>query len=113
MGQLDKSFKGYYVIREYKGNALILKISPKNRMKQTSKGRKFADSAMRGGIDLNSKNMAMSVSGDKIDIKFDPAMVAQFQRGDFSGVRPQILSITPIASVYPLLGLKEETVKVS
>ena len=35
-------------------------------------------------------------------------MIAQFESGDFTGVRPLIMSITPIASVLPLLGLKEE-----
>ncbi len=61
-----------------------------------------------GGIDLNSKNIQMDVYGDKIDIKFDPAMIAQFKSGDFSGVHPVIINITPILSIFPLLGLKED-----
>ncbi len=61
-----------------------------------------------GGIDLNAKNMQMDVNGQKINIHFDPAMVAQFKRGDFSGVRPVIIKITPIQNIMPLLGLKEE-----
>ena len=33
-------------------------------------------------------------------------MINQFQRGDFTGVRPHILSVTPLPSgVLPLFGL--------
>ncbi len=63
------------------------------------------DRAINGGIDLNSRNMAMSVDGEKVDIRFDPAMIAQFKAGDFSGVVPVILNITPISNILPLLGL--------
>jgi len=59
-----------------------------------------------GGIDLNSENMQMDVSGQNINIHFDSSMIAQFRRGDFSGVRPLILSITPIANIMPWLGFK-------
>jgi hypothetical protein len=72
---------------------------------------KLWDSAMNtteGGIDLNSKNLQMDVNGEKIDIKFDPAMIVQFKSGDFSGVTPVIINITPISNVMSLLGLKEE-----
>ncbi len=67
------------------------------------------DQAMRGpgGIDLNSRNMQLDGTGEKINIKFDKATIAQFQSGDFLGVRPVIMSITPIINVLPLLGLKE------
>ncbi|MEI7999380.1 MAG: hypothetical protein WCH62_07750, partial [Candidatus Omnitrophota bacterium] len=64
-----------------------------------------------GGIDLNAKNMQMNVSGQKIDIRFNPALVEQFRRGDFSGVTPIIVNVTPIINPMPLLGLspaKEE-----
>jgi len=59
-----------------------------------------------GGIDLNSRNLNMESTGQKIDLTFDPAMVAQFKRGDFSGVKVKILDVVPI-SIMPLLGLKE------
>ena len=60
-----------------------------------------------GGIDLNSKNLNIETSGQKVNITFDPAMIAQFRRGDFSGVQIQILDVVPI-SLMPLLGLKED-----
>jgi len=56
-----------------------------------------------GGIDLNSRNMAMTVKGEKIDMRFDPAIEAQFKRGDFSGVRAVIVGITSIPSVLQLM----------
>ena len=59
----------------------------------------------RGGIDLNSKNMRMDVDGQKIDIKFDPAMIAEFKQGDFSGVHPVIISIQPMTDLSQFLGL--------
>ena len=61
-----------------------------------------------GGIDINGKNLNLDVAreGQGIEMKLDPAMVAQFQRGDFSGVVPVILKVTPIASPLPLLGLR-------
>jgi phosphomannomutase len=71
---------------------------------------KEEDSAMKnasdlGGIDFNAKNLKMGVKGDQINIKFDPAMIEQFKRGDFSGVRPVIINITPLNSIWPVLGL--------
>jgi len=58
-----------------------------------------------GGIDLNSQHMQMDVNGETINLKFDPAMFAQFQRGDFSGVVPVIIQITPIQDPLALLGV--------
>jgi hypothetical protein len=57
----------------------------------------------RGGIDLNAQNMQMDVGGQKINIHFDHAMVEQFKRGDFSGVRPVVINITPIQRPLSLL----------
>ncbi|MBF0521685.1 MAG: UDP-glucose 4-epimerase GalE [Candidatus Omnitrophica bacterium] len=64
-----------------------------------------------GGIDLNAKNLKMDVSkdGKGVEFKFDPAMVAEFQKGNFTGVVPVIIRITPIESPFPLLGLEVPT----
>ncbi len=66
------------------------------------------DEVIRGGIDLNAKNMGLDVTkdGNGVEIKFDPAMVAEFQQGDFSGIVPVIIRITPIDNVLPILGLQ-------
>ncbi|NTV30289.1 MAG: hypothetical protein HGA80_09435 [Candidatus Omnitrophica bacterium] len=70
------------------------------------------DSAMKapGGIDLNAKKMGLDVTrdGKGVDIKFDPAQVAEFQKGNFTGVQGIILRIVPVASPLQLLGLETE-----
>ncbi len=53
------------------------------------------DRVIRGGIDLTARQMQMDVGGENIDIHFDAAMIEGFKRGDFSGVRPVIMKITP------------------
>ena len=68
----------------------------------------FADLSVlkrNGGIDLNAANMAMSERGDRVAMRFDPAMIAQFKRGDFTGIRPEIVQITPVPSLATLMGL--------
>ena len=61
---------------------------------------------LNGGIDLNSKTLNLESSGQKVNINFNPAIIAQFKRGDFSGVKIQVLEVVPI-SLVALLGLKE------
>jgi len=61
-----------------------------------------------GGIDMNAQKMQMNEKGQKIDMLFDQAMMAQFKRGDFSGLTPVIFNITPIANPSLLLGLDQE-----
>ena len=69
-----------------------------------------ADKAMNtpGGVDFNAKNMGLNVDkeGKGIAMKFDPAMVAEFQKGNFTGVEGIILRIVPIQSPLPFLGLE-------
>ena len=52
----------------------------------------------------------MQKSGGGVDIKFNPAMIAQFERGDFKGIVPVITGITPITipGISLLLGLRED-----
>ncbi|MBF0489751.1 MAG: hypothetical protein HQL15_03925 [Candidatus Omnitrophica bacterium] len=59
---------------------------------------------IQGGIDLNAKNLLMDVDGQTISLKFDAAMLAQFQKGNFSGVHPVIIKIAPIPSILPMMG---------
>ncbi len=63
------------------------------------------DNSAVGGIDLNAANMAMSERGDTVAMRFDPAMIAQFKRGDFTGIKPEIIQITPVPSLAVLMGL--------
>ncbi len=48
----------------------------------------------------NAKNLDLNIAkdGKGIEMKFDPAMVAEFKRGDFSGVVPTIIQIVPVSS---------------
>ncbi|MEI8011843.1 MAG: hypothetical protein WCI27_05095 [Candidatus Omnitrophota bacterium] len=64
------------------------------------------DNAM-GGIDLNAMNMDLDVArdGKGVTMTFDPAMVAAFQKGNFTGVEGVILRIVPIANPLSLLGM--------
>jgi len=59
-----------------------------------------------GGIDLASKHLNMESSGQKVDITFDPAMIAQFS-GRFFRVRIQIYDIVPV-SLYVIARAQEE-----
>ena len=66
---------------------------------------------IQGGIDFNARNMQLNVGGEEIKFHFNPAMVAQFESGDFSGVVPVIIQITPIQNPLSLSGInpgKEE-----
>jgi hypothetical protein len=68
------------------------------------------DAAMKnpGGIDLNAQQMQLTEQGQKVDMTFDPTMLEQFKSGDFTGLTPVILNITPITNIKPLLGLAPE-----
>ena len=76
----------------------------------------YVDAAMKaaeefvptGGIDLNARKMGLDVTkdGKGVEIKYDAAMVAEFRRGNFTGVEAFILRITPIQSVLPILGFE-------
>ncbi len=63
--------------------------------------------APSGGIDLNSRNLKMQESGQKADIRFNQAMITQFKKGDFSGVRFQVNDVIRINPMV-ILGLKED-----
>ena len=60
-----------------------------------------------GGIDLNVKKMDLDVAkdGKGVEMNFDPAMVAEFRKGNFTGVEGIILKIVPIENPLALLGL--------
>jgi len=83
---------------------LVINISDAVRVGSREETVDQAALANPGGIDLNSRNLKMESSGEKVNITFDPAMIAQFKRGDFSGVRIKILDVVPI-NLMPLLGL--------
>ena len=64
----------------------------------------------RGGIDLNtSSGMQWKVSkdGTGVEMNMDPIMIEKFKREGIDSLTPVIFKITPIASIWPLVGLKE------
>ncbi|MBF0483331.1 MAG: aldo/keto reductase [Candidatus Omnitrophica bacterium] len=64
------------------------------------------DSAMEsdlGGIDMSAVGFRrVDGTGPKIEFNFDPAMLQEFQSGEFKAI---ITNIVPLSSVLPLLGL--------
>ncbi|MFH0753198.1 MAG: hypothetical protein V2A70_01380 [Candidatus Omnitrophota bacterium] len=82
-----------------------------NHIFNVLQGRENDDAAQKidslGGIDLNANNMGLDVTkdGSGVEIKFDPAMVAEFRQGNFTGVEGIILGIVPIKSPLQILGL--------
>ncbi len=74
---------------------------------------KVDHSADVGGIALNGKLMDLDVAkdGKGVEMKFDPIMVAEFQRGNFTGVEGVILNIVPMVSPLSLLGLDKASVE--
>ena len=93
-------------VPSFKPHSLVIKID----MSAATKVRDMGQSSVvdNGGIDLNAKNMEMDVAKDGrgVEMTFDPAMVAEFRRGDFTGVEGVILNIVPIANPLLLLGLE-------
>ncbi|MBF0511724.1 MAG: hypothetical protein HQL13_05270 [Candidatus Omnitrophica bacterium] len=63
------------------------------------------DFAMPGGIALNARNMGLDVQGHGVAMIFNPAMMAQFRKGDFTGIEGVILQIALLASSLPIFGL--------
>ena len=60
-----------------------------------------------GGIDLNQ--IKVNSVGRAIDVQFDQAQFNEFLRGGFDGFSPVIVTITPIQSPLPLLGVNTAT----
>jgi len=97
----------YPVLEEYGVKPIIPKPDGLRLLDIATRG-SGTDSAMSpGGIDLASKHLKMQSEGEKVNIAFNPAMIAQFKRGDFSGVRIKIIDVIPV-NLIPLLGLKED-----
>ena len=62
-----------------------------------------AMAAEKGGIDMNEIELQREGAG--VDIRFDPAVLESLLERGFDGLAPIIINITPIPSIYPLLGL--------
>ena len=72
---------------------------------------KNVDSAMKapGGIDLNTSNgmqWKVSKDGKGVEMNIDPAMIERVRRQGIDWLSPVIFKMTPVNSVWPLLGLR-------
>ena len=59
-------------------------------------------------MNTHSSPDGMNVHGPSckpVEMKFAPGMIEQFRRGDFTGIVPVIINITPITSALPILGM--------
>jgi len=66
----------------------------------------------RGGIDLNtSRGMQWKVSrdGKGVEMIIDPALIEQVRREGIDSLTPVVLKMTPVESIWPLVGLAEPT----
>ena len=64
---------------------------------------------VQGGIDLNTSNgmqWKFSKEGRGVEMNIDPAMMARIKREGINSLSPVIFRITPIANIWPLVGLQ-------
>jgi hypothetical protein len=64
---------------------------------------------INGGIDLNtSSGMQWKVSkdGNGVEMDVDPAMIERMKRDGVNWLSPVIFKMTPVTSIWPLVGLK-------
>ena len=51
-------------------------------------------------------NWKVSKDGNGVEMNVDPALIARIQREGINWLSPVILRMTPVASVWPLVGLQ-------
>jgi len=86
---------------------LIKKVSQKREADSAMWQGDIPGRTTNGGIDLESSTFSLQKNGSGMEIKFNPAMIARFKQGDFSGIQPIVTGMTSIADVYLLVGLKK------
>jgi len=61
-----------------------------------------------GGIDLNTQGMDWKIGKDGrgVEMNVDPAMIERIRREGIDSLSPVIFRITPVASIWPLMGLE-------
>jgi len=76
---------------------------------KTDKAVLVNDSFVKGGIDLNTTNgmqWKVSKDGNGVEMNIDPAMIERIRREGIDSLMPVVLRMTPIASIWPLVGLQ-------
>jgi hypothetical protein len=88
---------------------LITRILDRSDKAALAKLPQASDAFTRGGIDLNTSNgmqWKVSKDGQGVEMNINPAMIERIRREGIDSLSPVILKITPIASVWPLVGLR-------
>ena len=69
-------------------------------------GTNSANALRRGGIDLNTSKTLWTdrKEGAGVEMKVDQAMLARLRQDGIGSLSPEIYSITPIVSIWPLIG---------
>lgn len=64
---------------------------------------------VEGGIDLSTagKNIGVRKEGNGVEMNIDAAMIARIKRDGIDSLTPVIYRITPVASIWPLMGLEQ------
>jgi len=66
--------------------------------------------AFPGGIDLNTSNgmqWKINKEGRGVEMNVDPSMIERVRREGISSLSPVIIRITPLTSVWSLIGLAQ------
>ncbi|MBF0570971.1 MAG: hypothetical protein HQL12_03770 [Candidatus Omnitrophica bacterium] len=74
-----------------------------------TKQRASVANSVNGGIDLNTANgmdWKVSRDGPGVQMSVDPALIARIQREGINWLSPVIFKMTPVASIWPLVGLQ-------
>jgi len=84
----------------------VLKIKKLPESIQVSDLAMTPASITNGGIDMTGSKMSMDIAneGKDIQMNLDPAMVAEFRKGNFTGIEGIIIRIVPIDSPLSILG---------
>jgi hypothetical protein len=63
---------------------------------------------VQGGIDLNTSAMGWKIrkDGNGVEMDIDPAMIARVRREGIDSLSPVIFRITPVTSIWSLVGLQ-------
>ena len=96
--------------RKPQGNSTDQAIVAKKSVSQlTTMGRSAqnAEGKKPGGIDFNAKHLNLNENGEKVNFDFGTAGFENLQPDSINGLQPIIINITPLPSIYPLLGLNQ------
>ncbi|MBI4309622.1 MAG: hypothetical protein HY591_04755 [Candidatus Omnitrophica bacterium] len=72
------------------------------------KSKDESDPWHQGGIDLDTTNVNWKIGkdGKGVEINVDRAMIERIRRTGIDSLTPVIFRVTPITSVWPLVGLQ-------